>query len=540
VTDYLKMFISTKEFDLSYYEQKELELDVDSTKRSSGFDKGVIGRGAKEDWTTITIPIKVRRNREITSKVIKENEKQAIGQLEIASPIGFSAKITTASPQHVEQLFEKNKNASRGDSKLNAALLPPAFLWGNTTIGNTVFHRDTLGKADTQISILEMEDVSGDLNPERPLLIKANELTEEESILPFAYDEASEFYFPIGFTDEKGIVHIEKLPQPTAGNIFEDGAITRGTLKTSIKLFFKKLVWNPLTGDKTLNKLQLCTKNELGQVVQKLVPKDFLKNKDLGNIALLIHGIIGTSESLVNGFFKESNLFEEFDAVISFDYENLNTSIIETAEDLMEHLMEAGFFEIFEPKNRMTIIAHSMGGLVTRYMMEKASFQPYVKKIIQLGTPNGGSEIADFKKSVFGMITLGMNGLTKFKPYIAALTAVSKRLGDELFVTLHEMAPNSPFLQDLNIHKPGYSTANYYLIAGDTSLILTRHYEDDPFWRVFIKMLKQKAHYIALSYIVFKDPHNDMAVRVEQMKKSGVPAANIVILTKIIACFAHP
>ncbi|MEM1124561.1 MAG: hypothetical protein AAGJ18_29250, partial [Bacteroidota bacterium] len=529
ITDYLKIFVSTEPFDLSNFEQADLPLD-DKTVRASGFERS--RKSSQVDWMAITIPVEVHREPGLEKMhgQLQEGESTTIGNIKLYCPNSFSAKVAIASRQHVEQMKQENVGVRSGGAKLNAALLPPASLFADNIVGETVFLRSTVGRKDAQISIVEMEDETGHLDAQNYLAIAAENLAEDESILPFAYDPESELYYPIGFTDKNGMVRIERLPKPTPGKILNEGAINTRSIGQSVKLFFKKLVWNRVTSDKSLNLLRVVANVDSGEPQRVTVPEGYLNNPELSNVVLLIHGIIGNTQSLLDGFYKESDLYKNFDAVLSFDYENLNTTITETADSLMEHLLEAGFFNVLDPQRRLTIVAHSMGGLVTRVLLEQKSLAPYVKQYIQLGTPNGGSEVSDFRKSVFGLLTLGLNGLTKFKPYIAILTSISQKLGDELFVTLNEMSPSSDFIKSLNCLRPGFNRSNYYLIAGDTSLIPVERQESDPFWKVMFKMIRQKAHYLALNFFVFQDPNNDMAVRVEQMKKSGVPERNIIIL----------
>lgn len=64
VTDYLKIFVATKAFDLSRYKQTEIPLEeIQRSEKSSGFEneKGVLLRAELEDWTAITIPVKIHR-----------------------------------------------------------------------------------------------------------------------------------------------------------------------------------------------------------------------------------------------------------------------------------------------------------------------------------------------------------------------------------------------------------------------------------------------------------------------------------------------
>lgn len=524
VTDYIKIFVATKDFDLSKYEQGELPLDTMKVTRSSksvGFQSG---RSVKDisDWTTITIPVTInypplREGKKVTLQAgtIALNEST-----DLTVPTGFSGELMLASKDHVQRLLNLNQSlrgtSEENNKKINAALLPPSTLWGTAISEATILTRDTLGDNDTQISILELENVAGELDENQPLKLHLKNLLVDESVVSFAYHSASGFYIPLGVTDASGVMHIEKLPVATEGKIFNQGTINRGSIGTSIKLFLKKIIWNPLIGEQSLNKLHQCVQDEQKITRQMSIEKGYLDNPEIKEIALLIHGIIGTTEPMVDGFYHYSNLHQKFNAVLSYDYENLNTSIKDTAEDLHHRLQEAGLYDIDAP--RLTIIAHSMGGLVSRYLIEKTYNRGYVKQLIQIGTPNGGSEIADVRKSVFSLLTLAMNGVSRLKPFLPNILHLAKGTSTNIFNTLNEMSPSSAFLTELNRNSSSIDTSNYYLIGGNTALIEVERKKQDPFWRIFLKGIVEKGHYLSLSHIIFDDLNNDMTVRNAQMK----------------------
>ena len=522
ITDYLKIFVSTIDFDLTGYVQDPLPLDTIEQLRSPGFERKVVPRN-REDWMVITIPIKIVRPLSEDKKILQLSSNQTIpiGTISITAPEGFSAKLTTASKKQATQRLETLKGnrsvTEETNQQLSASLLPPATIWGNALNEDAILSRDTIGSASTQLSILEFEDVKeGTLSEDKPLVLQANDLKNNENIIPFAYDEEAGLYFPVGFTNEQGAILINQLPPKTKGKILTDGAVDKGTIFTSVKLFLKKIIWNPLVGEVELNLLRRCVKQRGQQVVQEVMPEHYLEKDTIQEVALLIHGIIGTTESLVDGFYHYSDLNKQFDEVLTFDYENLNTPIEKTAKNLAEQLTAAGLFKINAP--RLTIIAHSMGGLVSRCLIEKLDKKAYIKKLIQLGTPNGGSEFSDFRKSLFSLLTLSMNGVSQLKKFIPFLSHLRKRTSINMFYTLNQMSPTSPFLEELNKKGTELDTSNYYLIGGNTALIEVAHKTADPFWFVFLKALKVKGHYVALSHIVFDDLNNDMAVRTVQMK----------------------
>ena len=63
VTDYLKIFVATKTFDLSRYQQTEIPLEEMPGNKSPGFgnERNIVLRSELEDWMAITIPIRIHR-----------------------------------------------------------------------------------------------------------------------------------------------------------------------------------------------------------------------------------------------------------------------------------------------------------------------------------------------------------------------------------------------------------------------------------------------------------------------------------------------
>ena len=192
----------------------------------------------------------------------------------------------------------------------------------------------------------------------------------------------------------------------------------------------------------------------------------------------------------------DNNLYKNFDAVLTFDYENLNTEIEKTAEDLQERLRDAGLFD--HPEKRLTIVAHSMGGLVSRYFIEQLDGAKVVKQLIMVGTPNGGSEVSAFRRSVSGLLTLVLNH-TSMSPYVPMLTGMGKLT----FKTLEQMDTSSEFIRKLNesLNAP---SVRYNIVGGDTSLK-----SNDPLYI-----------YNVIARLIFKgEVNNDIAVTLKSILK---------------------
>lgn len=533
ITDYLKIFVSTKEFPVKALEQEELELDdklVEIKRSGTVMSKGASLDDDEEfentgDWTSFLIPVNVSRPLSQQEQTVGGAGKNvaSIGGARLTVPQGFSAKISAASAAEIHEMVnEATERSVDGADKLRETLMPPPILWGAAPSRNTVFSRGVSAAApDAQLSVLEITGALGDniVSEENPILFEPDGgLAEDEVLVSFAYDEDTGMYLPLGFSDEEGQLHIESLPKETSGKIIGDESINERSLGGSIKLFFKKVVIGSITGQTDINTLALCSLGEDGVSKATVIGDKALKDKK--NICLLIHGIIGDTEVQRQAFFEnESKLHEHFDAVISYDYENLNTPIEKTAKLLKEDLAKAGILET--DGKRLTIVAHSMGGLVSRWFIEHEGGDKMVSRLIQLGTPNGGSETSDFRKSVFGMMSMAMNGAAFLKPYLPVLSFIGKRVTKAVFYTLNQMSPTeSDFLKALNKEDSPKSPVPYTIIGGNTNEIQLEKMDDQPMLRQFWSALKKKAPYMLLNKLVFKsDAPNDMAVTQVSMQK---------------------
>ena len=101
---------------------------------------------------------------------------------------------------------------------------------------------------------------------------------------------------------------------------------------------------------------------------------------------VLLHGIARTSASLTR---LERALRANGFATLNIDYASRRKPIAGLADDI--HPEVARFAEREAP---LHFVAHSMGGLVTRAYIAK--YRPdRLAGVVMLGTPNGGSEVAD-------------------------------------------------------------------------------------------------------------------------------------------------
>lgn len=104
-----------------------------------------------------------------------------------------------------------------------------------------------------------------------------------------------------------------------------------------------------------------------------------------GKAVILVHGIVRSSKSFGT---LDKRLKEEGYSVFGFDYPSTRISIPESAEYLRKCIKSLeGIDEIY-------LVVHSMGGLVVRSMISKEP-DPRLKRMVMMGVPNMGAELAD-------------------------------------------------------------------------------------------------------------------------------------------------
>jgi pimeloyl-ACP methyl ester carboxylesterase len=104
-----------------------------------------------------------------------------------------------------------------------------------------------------------------------------------------------------------------------------------------------------------------------------------------GPAVIMIHGLMQSSKCMLE---MGTTLRESGYSTVVFDYPSTQVSIPEAAQFLDRFVQSLdGFDEI-------NFVVHSMGGLVVRaYAMEFDD--PRIKRMVMLGTPNRGAELAD-------------------------------------------------------------------------------------------------------------------------------------------------
>ncbi|CAN5525820.1 hypothetical protein BH09BAC4_BH09BAC4_32410 [soil metagenome] len=512
ITEYIKILISTEDFTTDHYNQEGIALEKMRDAKEKGFGMLKPIRPKLPAWTARTI----------TLNIICPPDAATVSPSKDSKVHGIVVKPHPTLQAQVTLTSVKDATRSLGsDSKTDAAFrrfFDDEYSPSVSFVQNELTGTRGMGNAPN-LNVVELVDVSqsDSVTAETPLQLDVSAyLQANETLLPFGYDEETGQFFPLGF-ERNGIIDVEQLPDPSA--------VGEKSLGGSIKLFFKKIT----TGKKPVGTLSLVVVDEQEVVTRIREDEDDGLQKitdavaSANRVLLFVHGIIGDTEEMVKAVrrvkFAASGdaLLTRYDVVLAFDYENLDTEIQQTAKLLNERLQAVGL----KPDDSKTlhIIAHSMGGLVTRWMIEKGPGGQYVDHLIMLGTPNNGSPWSDVEAMVVPLITKVINGSALVKPYLIPLALLSKQ-ANRLFVTLRQMHEDSEFLKSLN--DGTVSPVPYTIIAGNTKLVPVVYEKDMTLWRKIWVRFKSRAAYTLLDTFLFHDA-NDIAVLVTSIQDVASP-----------------
>lgn len=180
------------------------------------------------------------------------------------------------------------------------------------------------------------------------------------------------------------------------------------------------------------------------------VPAEFRAGK---RTFLFIHGLASDIDDTFGGFIPECR--EKGIQCLTFEYPNQGP-IIEAAERLRSDLRK---LERDHPGIKLSIIAHSMGGLVSRYMLEVGEPPTCVTDLATLGTPHHGSRLANHFELFHFARTL-----------LADSTERRIRLSEGLGEAALDLRPGSDFFKKLDA--AGLNRrVRYHVIIGDKGAV---------------------------------------------------------------------
>lgn len=507
ISEYIKIFVSKKEIDTTNFNVPELEMDTMKTNNQK-----VVGRRPKgnrsDDWRTFDLELKITRPNARVD-IPSQQTVTLANSLSIELPKGVSATAAITGSEDIARLETEHTSKSADAAAYH---LPEELTnWERQDITDG-------SPTSTPASVLELSNVEGlaAIDVSNPLKVHLKQpLAENEVLLPLGYDIATGLYYPLGPISTNGQMELETLPDPTP-----DG---QKSLGGSLKIFFQKKVLPFFGYEYTYPQLAIpsFTKVE-GEALEKVdynTDQSTLKAEveKADKILLFIHGIIGSTVEMapsVKNILDENgkSAYAHYDLILTFDYENLNTSIADNGKFLGESLASVGLGP--NHGKELVIIAHSMGGLVSRYFIENEGGNQVVSRLIQVGTPNAGSAWTSVYELAMTLLTRTIQGASFLQPYLIPLSFLGK-LMDELTITLKQMEIGGEFLNGLNDGTdPGIP---YSIVIGNTKLISAAFSEQQKtLLQRMLQRFNSRNLYTALDAAVFKAA-NDIAVSSESI-----------------------
>ena len=491
----LKLVLTTEPIDTFL-----LEMDGLNSDRGMGSRKAA-PKVVTDDWFTLDLTVRVTKR---LAAVGAAPAQLSQGQITIGGHPSVTANLALVT----------SLGASRGigaddhfAGALAAAGIVPAGVAGQ--------------RGDGPVA-LDITDISDPAKlTDNPLKIRLDlKLAAGEVLMPLVQD--GPYLMPAGdfWQDADGSTHVEvsQVPAPLAD---------QRSLGGSLRMYFFKSI-----GIDHVNRLRLASFDAAGQARYST---DGLIGavKAATRVLVVIHGIIGDTKGMLEGL-HACGLDQGFDCVLAYDYENLSTPIDQTARALKADLAKVGIGA--DDGKDVTVLAHSMGGLVSRWLIEKEGGSAVVDHLVMCGTPNAGSpfgEVGKARKVLLALMGLAANvGITlPVAGSIAGVLSASALLTK----TLEQMAPGSEFIEALNGSAP--TQARYTILAGN---IADYQAPDQAFFDALMTRITRSAPLDRL----FDSAANDIAVKTHSILLDDVlgdhPAARSNVACHHLNYFSSP
>lgn len=526
LTDTLLLVVSTDESDATQLAQDDLPVTVSlprgvrSLSRMSTLNRLMHRVGTRNfsirpaddeafaDWTTT----------EVSFITIRPQEA-----VDIAAPGGKAVVHPSVTVLGHPTLKARARLASQPDVSRDVGNLTLPAILRDRPESVQPFEISASRGGEPGLSVLELIDVDDYtvVTADAPLVVQiGGMLKPDERLLSLAHD--GEFFLPLGYVERTthGVtVTLDRLPSPSG---------TR-SLGGSIKILFQKLVGQPLGFAYDYPQLSLATVDTQGHVHYDkdtdAIRRAVVQQSDTQPILLYIHGIIGDTRSMACSAHTDwlhldppvPGLAARYPLILTFDYENLHTSIEENARLLKKRLEAVGL----GPNHGkiLHIVAHSMGGLVSRWFIEQEGGNQVVQHLVMLGTPNAGSPWPTIQDWATVALGVGLNSLSAVAWPVHALGVLIAAL-ERVDVALDELKPGSEFLTQLAAGAdPGIP---YTTIIGNTSiipaaLVLEPGKSTRLIDRLWARIVPKNLLHTVTAPIFFGQP-NDIAVTVASSK----------------------
>lgn len=534
----IKLVVTSNEVDLHFLEQAGVRGAGEERKRSAFealWDTAVKGQGTRdiysvpvkeEDWTTVTRSFVLREKQTkslsadgtavdlVATKRKVFDDKGADGEVREVPAVRIRADGMTGV---VEVHSWKSSRAKAVDAEQDA--LSQALTDASVDVRRTI---DVAKLEETPSGTRSGGAPSLELSLREPgpgfgqMLLTA----DESGALSWHFASPSEGAGTRG-GDEPGalrtytIVGAPRRPAPTSAQ--------RGLMGAAGRKLLKELVFpliDPVVGAVTNTfvgswegrnrpyRVRSFSPDDYGKAEGGLVDGDRWQQLAGGRALLLVHGTFSRAHSAFGGMprdFVESLHTQYGGRVFALDHYTLSHDPKKNVAWFLEQIPADSSLDL-------DIICHSRGGLVSRVLTEKqsefslGSRQLRIGKVVFVGTPNGGTILAD--ASHIGDLIDTFTNLANFVPdvgvsdTIAGVIAVAKQLAVGAvggLPGLQSMVPGGKFAAELNAGERVGDTRYFALSSNFTAT--------DPGLAAFAKD--------RLMDLIFRGGKNDLVVPTE-------------------------
>lgn len=472
--DVIKLIASTEEFDPRLLEQGSLDAPrVSRATRGAALGSldRLLQRVTTRDFVTggATTRLADWMTSQIAITTIRPLDTVAVPAAGPAVPL---AQGVTLEPHPSLQARARLTSAPEAARDLHALTLPPSLL--DDPAASQPFLFSTSRSGGPGLSVLELRDIADPraVTTEQPLRLHVDTpLEAHEHVLPVGFD--GEFFLPLGSARRRvdgTTITLERLPDPLSEG--------QRSLTGSIKIFFQKVLSERLGGmiggEYQHPLLAVAYIANDGAVTSWTSPAEVAPRVAAAErILLYVHGIIGDTRGMAASarcvgcteLPLPPALLDRYDLILTFDYENIHTTIEDTARSLKQRLAAVGLAA--DHGKTVHVVAHSMGGLVARWFIEREGGNRVVQHLVLLGTPNAGSPWPSVQGWATTALGIGLNSLATVAWPVKALGSLLGAI-ETIDRTLDQMTPDSDFLKSLRT-SPDPGTP-YTIIAGNTSL----------------------------------------------------------------------
>ena len=429
-TDVLILLASTEPFDAQAMQQPELSPPTRATRApggARGFNRGPAPVPTGSDWTTRTLLVTTVRPGSWTP--LPDRADQAVpltDGVRLAGHPGLDARVRLSS----------RPSAGRSATvPIGAAALlelpgePYAF-------GTTRSVGDELAVLD-----VDLRSSAAAVTEQRPLLLEVDEpIAPDELVLPYASD--GEDLLPLGIGrpgDARLEIRMDRLPELTQARARSLGG--------SLRIMFHKLVLSRLGVGYDHPLLSLVHYGDGEPSYTHDLDEVRRGVRDAQRVLLLVHGIIGDTRGMAAAVGPAAAagaapIQAGYDTVLAMDYENIHTHIRDNADALAERIAAVGL----DTGRKIDVVAHSMGGLVSRSWIERRGGAAAVRRLVTCGTPHAGSPWPRVQDLATAGLALGLNQLGGIPGTVLGFLV---RGVEHLDNAMDDMQPGSPLLTEL-------------------------------------------------------------------------------------------